>query len=164
MNLVVLAAALIIASEASNDSGSYRDSNVSATIQYASVDRNGNLLAISVSSGDPFYGPYYGRDRFYYEGRRYYRYYEPRRVVVVRDPVVYVPHRYYDDRDKDYWKAVREHDKRWAKVEIERDKRWSKADRGRDVIYAEVRGGDKGRSGNPGKGNKGNKGSKKGKH
>lgn len=129
MNLIALVAAAIILDSATHDSP--RDTRVSAAIEYTSVDRSGNVLTVSVSSGDPYYGQYYGRDEFYYRDRHYYRY--PPRDIVCYEPVYVVRDR-HDDHE--YWKAVREHDKRWAKVEIERDKRWAKVAREREKSWS----------------------------
>jgi hypothetical protein len=118
MNFVAFVAAVMILTADTNDSGRYRDTQVSAAIEYRAVDRAGNELFLSVRSGDPYFGRYYGDEFFYYNDCRYYRYYPTRRVVVrqpvyvVHDPVYVVRSRY----DEAYWKALREREKRFAKA------------------------------------------------
>lgn len=105
MNLIAIAAAAIILSAATDDSRGHSSTRVSAAIEYTTVDRHGNVLVVSLSSGNP----YYGRDYFYLGDCHYYRY-PPARYRVLR-PVyfepgpVYVLYRepYYRHRDDDDW-------------------------------------------------------------
>ncbi len=117
MNFLAFVAAVMILTADSNDSGRHGNTQVSAAIEYRTVDRSGNEMILSVRSGDPYYGRYYGRDDFYYDDCHYYRYYPKKykgpkqRVYVVHEPVYVVHDRYYDG----YWRAVREREVRYAK-------------------------------------------------
>lgn len=84
MNLLTLAVAAVLVSHAADDPRS----NVSASITYTAIDRDGDILTISVSSGDPRLGRYYGAESFYYNDCHFYRYH-PRRAVK-RRPVLIV--------------------------------------------------------------------------
>jgi hypothetical protein len=131
--MLAFVAAVMILTADSNDSGRHGNTQVSAAIEYRTVDRSGNELILSVRSGDPYYGRYYGRDYFYYDDCRYYRYYPGRRVVyrepvyVVREPVYVVRDRY----DDHYWKGVRDREKRYAKdydkARKEASKNWGRS-------------------------------------
>lgn len=99
MNLLTLAVAAVLVSSATDDNPR---SNVSASITYTAIDRDGDILTLSVSSGDPRYGRYYGAESFYYNDCHFYRYYPrravKRRPVVIVDRPVYT--RVYVERDK----------------------------------------------------------------
>jgi hypothetical protein len=112
MNLLTLAAAAVLFSAATDDRA-----HVSAAIHYTTVDRSGNVLTLTLTSGHP----YYGRERFFYRDRYYYlhyrpeyRYAPPRDVFIVREPVIVI---------QDDWKTEREYWKGMAKLEKERGKR-----------------------------------------
>jgi len=83
VNLLTLAVAAVLVS-ATDESPR---SNVSASITYTAIERDGDIVMLSIRSGDPRFGRYYGAESFYYNDCHYYRYY-PRRAV--RRPVVIV--------------------------------------------------------------------------
>jgi hypothetical protein len=98
VNLLTLAVAAILVS-ATDESPR---SNVSASITYTAIERDGDIVTLSVRSGDPRFGRYYGAESFYYNDCHYYRHY-PRRTTA-RRPVVFVDRpvyvRAYVDVDK----------------------------------------------------------------
>lgn len=101
MNVITLFAAAVLAHNIFGG-GSGSSGNLSASVEYTSVNRSGDIMTVRLSSGDP----YYGRDYFYYGDRHYYRY-TPAYVVI--DPPC--PWHWHPKKKKRH-----PHDYRWVEV------------------------------------------------